>query len=53
VSGFAAFRRVLKRFPTEPVTDLGERLFLRVGTQQATVKLLPENVVFGNRILIA
>jgi hypothetical protein len=46
-------RHVLKRFPTEPVTNLGERLFLGVGKQQATVNLLPENAVFGNQILIA
>ena len=48
-----SIRHVLKRFPTEPVTDLGERLSLGVRKQQAAVNLLLENAVFGNQILIA
>ena len=50
--GFCGIRDVLKRFPTQPVTYLGQRLLLGVREQQATVDLFPQNPVFGNQLLI-
>jgi hypothetical protein len=46
-------RHVRKRLPTQPVPNLGERLLLGVGEQQATVYLIPQNSVFSNQILVA
>src|ERR1700687_5614834 len=53
VSGFCGIRHVLRRLPTQSVADLGERLLLGGGKQQATVYLVPQNSVLGNQVFIA